>query len=394
MAYDTVKLKSPSMDKTIISRIQNQCILRSGHDCATGEVLYEVFAGQLLGSWDSRISVVPKFEDWITDPYGVPRLHVCEPYLLIEASVHKITLGHNVYGGPTNFLQACRDLVALVSKLLSVDLLPADYWTVHRVDVAHVFELSKKSCKEFFDGIQLLSFPRRQRNASKYDMAVYFAGKTTTLKFYHKGSEFNVHDRSRLRGFFRILFDQIHGTDPLNKQRIEKKINALQRLADRRLRSEVEIHSDKFQYDFGKNPLVADVTDDYLNAVYDNEVERLLREGRQGMETVRTTRAVLNRLQNEYGQSTGTRLYGFWNSLATLGDDVARIQFSKTAFYRNRKLLEDAGVSWNRTDITVTANDSPIHDFTPLRADSRFRFSPARNRPEYHFSRDLISLVA
>ena len=270
----------------------------------------------------------------------------------------------------------------------------ADFWTVHRVDVAHVFDLSKPACKEFFDGIQLMSFPRRQRNSAKYDMAVYFAGKTTTVKFYHKGSEFNVHDRSRLRGFFRILFNHIHGHNDKNPQRVERKLQALQRLADRRLRVEVEIHSDKFQYDFGKNPTVAEVSDEYLERIHDTEIERLLREGKQGMDTVRTTRAVLTRLQNTYGPSTGTRLYGFWSSLSSLGDEVARQQFAKTVFYRNRKMLEDAGVSWRGSDIVVLANDSLVHDFTPMRVDRRFCNSPARNRPEYHVSRDLLRLAA
>ena len=236
MAYDTVKLKSPSIDRTVMKRIEQQCILRSGCDLATGEVLYELFTGDLLGSWDSRISVVPKYEDWVTDKLGRPRLHACEPYLLVEASVHKVMLGHNVYGGPTDFKQAARYLVALVEKLLDTELMPADCWTVHRVDVAHVYDLSKPACKEFFDSIQLRNFPRRQKKAAKYDMAVYFAGKTTTVKFYHKGEEFNLHDRSRLRSFFRILFDHLYGTDKKNTDRVERKLRALQRLADHRLR--------------------------------------------------------------------------------------------------------------------------------------------------------------
>lgn len=394
MAYDTVKLKSPSIDRTVMKRIEQQCILRSGCDLATGEVLYELFTGDLLGSWDSRISVIPKYEDWVTDKLGRPRLHACEPYLLVEASVHKVMQGHNVYGGPTDFKAAARYLVALVEKLLDTELMPADFWTVHRVDVANVFDLSKPACKEFFDSIQLRNFPRRQKKAAKYDMAVYFAGKTTTVKFYHKGEEFGQHDRSRLRSFFRILFDHLYGTDKRNTDRVERKLSALQRLADRRLRVEVEIHSDKFQYDYGKNPTVAEVTDDYLNRVHDIEIERLLREGRQAMETVRNTTAVITRLQNVYGDTRGGQLYGFWSAMCTLNENVVRAKYSRPTFFRNRKLLEDAGVSWRASNIVVTANDSLIHDFTPQRVDRRFCSCPARNRPEYQVSRDLMRLAA
>lgn len=394
MAYDTIKLKSPAFDWSVMRRIQQQCVLRSGMDMASGEIMYELYTGQLLGSWDSRISVLPKYEDYIIDKHGRPRLHPCEPYLIVEASVHKAMHGHNVYGGPSNFMEAARYLVRLVEKLLHTDLHFADRWTVHRVDVAHIFRLPKPACKEFFDSIQLRNFPRRQKNSAKYDMAVYFSGKTTTVKFYHKGTEFRVHDYSRLRSFFRTLFNFQYGADPKNAERVENKLEALQRLADNRLRVEVEIHSDKLQYDFGRNPTVEELSDEYLERIFDTEIERLLREGKHEMETVRNTTAVLTRLQNVYGDTRGGQLYGFWSALCTLNENVVRAKFSRATFFRNRKLLEEAGVSWRASNIQVTANDSLIHDFSPVRADRRFCNAPARNRPEFQTSRDLMRLAA
>lgn len=394
MAYDTIRLKSPSIDLTVMNRIKQQCLLRSGLDLASGEIRYELFTGELHGSWDSRISVLPKDQDFICAPDGRVRKERCEPYLIVEASVHKAMLGHNVYGGPNNFLEAARYLVRLVEQLLETELLPADYWSVHRVDVAHVYKLSKPACKEFFDSIQLRNFPRRQKNSAKYDMALYFAGKTTTVKFYHKGSEFRAHEYNRLRSFFRDLFKHQHGPDIKNGERVEKKLQALQRLADNRLRVEVEIHSDKLQYDYGKNPTVAEITDEYLERIHDGEIERLLREGKQSMETVRNTTAVMTRLQNIYGDTRGAQLYGFWSALCTLNENVVRAKFSRATYFRNRKLLEEAGVSWRASNITVTANDSLIYDFSPVRADRRFCNVPARNRPEYQISRDLIRLAA
>lgn len=394
MAYDTIKLRSPYIDPSVMRRIEQQCILRSGMHMGTGEVLYELHAGELLGSWDSRIGIKPMHEEHVADKNGRVALRPCEPYLLIEASVHKVQLGHNVYGGPTVFLQAARDLVALVEKLLSTDMPPADYWTVHRVDVANVFDLPKGAIKQFFDSMQLLSFPRRGKKAMKCANSIYFPGKTTTVKFYHKGSEFRVHDYSRLRRFFRILFDHLHGSDPKNTERVERKLNALQRLADKRLRVEVEIHADKLQYDFGRNPTAAEITDDYLQRIHDSEIERVLREGKQGMETVRTEEAVWQRLQGLYEPKRAHFLHAFWQVMATRGDEKARDRYSKTAFYRSRKLLEEAGVSWRGSDVFIVANDCPIHDFTPLRVDRRFCSLPARNRPEYHVSRDLMRLAA
>jgi II/X family phage/plasmid replication protein len=398
MAYDTVKLRSPFLSERVIEQVRAQSFLRSGVEMATGEVRYELFAGELLGSWDSRISVIPKDEMYVIGKNGRPVKEPCEPYLEIEASLHKVFFGHNVYGGPTDFRQACCDFIALIEELLSVELPGADFWTVHRVDVALVYRLPKAACKEFFDGICLMNFPRRNRGSAKYSMAVYFPGKTTTVKFYHKGTEFQVHDRSRLRGFFVNLFMHLHQdkkSDTTSYKKAERKLEALQRLADSRLRAEVEIHSDKLQYDFGCNPKVKDVTDAYLQQVYDKEVEKLLREGKQGMDTVRDTRAVMRRLNNLYGASTGQRLYGFWSSLCTLGDEVTRQHYAKTVFYRNRKLLEEAGVSWRGTDIVVVANDGllPV-DFAPIRSDKRLCFLPARNREEYQVSREMMRQAA
>ncbi|WP_296560012.1 phage/plasmid replication protein, II/X family [Pigmentiphaga sp.] len=396
MPYDTVKLKSPPLGRQVVERIQQQCFLRMGVEVSSGEVRYEIFSGELLGSWDSRISVVPKYEDYIINKNGRPELHPCEPYLVVEASLHKVFCGHNVYGGPVEFQRMCSDFVVLLEELLGVEFPPARCWTVHRVDVALVYRLEKPQIKEFFDGIQLISFPRRKKGAAKYAMAVYFAGKTTTIKLYHKGAEFAVHERSRLRGFFTNLFASLHGVaDEKNRSRVERKVAALQRLADRRLRAEVEIHSDKFQYDFGKNPRVDEVSDAYLQQVYDKEMEKLLREGKQAMDTVRESRAVMRRLQDMYGYSSGNRLYGFWSALCTLGDEVTREQFPKTVFYRNRKQLEDAGVSWRGTDVVVVANDKLIpSDFAPVRSDKRLCFLPARNREGFNVSREMLRNAA
>ncbi len=396
MAYDTIKLKSPALDRQLVQKIEQQCLLRSGQDMATGEVLYEIFSGQLLGSWDSRISVVPKYEDFVINKSGRPVLQPCEPYLLIEASVHKVFYGQNVYGGPTDFQRVCSDFVVLLEELLDVELPPARNWTVHRVDVAEVYRLAKPACKEFFDGMQLINFPRRKRGSAKYDMAVYFAGKTTTVKFYHKGTEFQVHERSRLRAFFTHLFTHLYGQDDKeNRARVERKIKALQRLADGRLRAEVEIHSDKLQYDFEKNPRVDEVTDAYLQQVYDKEIEKLLREGKQGMDTVRDSKAVMRRLKSVYGDINGKRLYGFWSVLCHHGDEVTRQEYPKASFYRNRKQLEEAGVAWRGSDVVIVANDGLLpHDFAPVRSDKRLCYLPARNREEFQVSREMMRLAA
>lgn len=409
--YDTTKVRSPFLDRTKVALVEQQLKRFSGVDMSTGDVFYNVVRGELDGSWDARIGVLPQYEEWFVNKNGKPERRICEPYLIVEASLHKAFLGHNVYGGPTEFQQACSDLVVKVEELLGIELPPARLWTVHRVDGALMYRLSKDACVEFFRNMKLVSFPRRKRGTSTHDMSYYVAGKTTTVKFYHKGTEFLKHDKGRVRRYFERLFRDIYGEwvpDEKkpgekrwvpdyegNKKRAERKAEAMHRLADSRLRVEVEIHSDKLQYDFGKNPTVAEVTDAYLQQVYDAEIEKLLREGKQAMDTVKQSKAVLRRLQGVYGDSTGGRLYGFWTTLCTLGDEETRERFSKTVFYRNRKQLEDAGVSWHGTDVVVVANGGALPaDFSPVRTDKRLCYLPARNREEYQVSREVMRRAA
>lgn len=397
MAYDTVKLRSPYLDRQLVAAIEQRLIWRSGVDMKTGDVLYDLYRGELEGSWDARISVMPQYEEWIVNKNGKPERQRCEPYLLIEASVHKVFYGHNVYGGPTIFQQCCSDLVVKLEELLSTELPPARMWTVHRVDVALVYRLSEAACWEFFQAMKVMRFPRRAKGTASWDMGFYVAGKTTTVKFYHKGTEFAKHDRGRVRRFFEDIYVHLYGHSADNAARnwAERKAAALQRLANMRLRAEVEIHSDKLQYDFEKNPTVAEVTDAYLQHVYDKEVEKLLREGKQAMDTVRTSKAVLRRLKAVYGDTNGQRLFGFWSCLCQHGDEATRKEYPKASYYRHRKHLEEAGVSWRGSDVVVVANGGALPvDFAPVRTDKRLCYLPARNREEFQVSREMMRRAA
>lgn len=397
MAYDTIRLRSPflpfngAMKSPIFERIKQKCILRQGTDLESGELLYELHTGELLGTWDARISVQPKTEEWVLDVNGRPRLTDCPPYLVVEASIHKVLYGQNIFGGSSDIKFCCGAFVDVLQKIFEVPLPEYKAWQVQKVDVSHVYNLPITAIKQFFDGLQLLSIPRRTRKASRYEMAAHFPGRTTTIKLYHKGTEFKAHDYPRLRSFFKNYYDITEGHHPDNIKRATRKVDALHRLANNRLRVEVSIHADKFQYDLGRIPRVEELDDEYLHAVHAKEVERLLREGKQGMEIVRTTQQVMARLNNEYGQQKGMRLYGFWSSMVTLGDEATKLQYSKSTFFRNRKLLEDAGVSWRGSDVHVIVNETALPtDFVPLPSDSRLCKLPARSRGEFSMNSRLL----
>lgn len=398
MGLDTVRLKTPSMPRSIVDKIKAQgesyCRLRND----TGELVWEVTRTNLLGSFDSRIMVKPMYEDCTRSKSGKPEWHPSPPYLVIECSIAKAFHGHNVYGAIEDLQEAAERLRNLLQGLLGIPLPHTRGWTVQRVDWAENFQLPYQAVQEFFEGIYHVAFPRRKMQ--KYsNEAVFIPGTTTTIKLYHKGPEFEKHDRKRLYVVLRGLHQQNRpkGAPPdWAHGQASRKVAALQRLANNRLRAEVEIHAEKLDYDFGHKPKVHEVSKEYLQEVFDKEIARLLREGREGVQTVRTSLAVRDRLDARYSLELAGLLHGFWLNLATHGEEDTRKRHPRATFYRRRKQLVDAGVSWLATDMQLIERQGQMLplDFSPVRANPRRCQSPVRERPAFSYERGLLQLAA
>ena len=356
MAVDTVGIRSPYLSEEIAARFERVSVLREGTDLQTGDKLYCITTGHLSGSYDSRISFRVEREEWQQSKAGGTFKAPSPPFVYIEASVHKATLGHNVYGGPESFQPAVRWLIALVEELLGIELPMADAWMVDRVDWAEVYQLpSYEACEEWFRGLNAADYPRRK--VHRYGLSgLYAAGRTTAVKFYHKGPEFHKHDRSRLK----------------NALAAEEFLD-LQLLANTLIRAEVELHTRKLQYDFGHRPLVAEITDEYLKRVHDQEVTRLLKDGAKEMETVRQALEVEKRLYSVYDARLAGVLLGTWYRLAAFGEDYIKKNKSipRPTFYRHRKLLVDAGITWLGSDVVLKKSSLIPAGFVPVRSDSR-----------------------
>lgn len=395
MAVDTVKLRSSEIDEGTASMLERQCVLKQGMLIETGEILYEITSGNLEGSWDSRISFKVNREDWVTVG-GRLDLVPCKPFVTVECSLHKFFYGQNVYGNPVGFQGLCRMFINLLGELLhdgeGLDeanpafhlFASADQWQVRRVDWAEMFRLSQGAQAEFFRALKNCKFPRRALKEAKYDTAVHFPGKFTTLRIYGKGREFKEHEWSRLRrALTQYLMRQVGEArhdksmkvvwDYTAHTYIEKKLSALQRLANNRLRAEVQINADKLHHDWeGRYPLVSEVTDEYLIQVFEKDMFKLLKEGRSEMETVRTYDLVKARLNDLYGKRSANNLLAFWMQMAARGEEAIRPEYSKSQFYDNRKKLVDAGISWNSSDVFIVPGDTALpRDFKPLPADPR-----------------------
>lgn len=386
MAIDTVKLHSPSIDEGTACFLEKQCILKQGLELATGEILYEITSGNLEGSWDSRISFKISREEWVTNNSGKLQQVPCPPFVIVEASYHKFFYGQNIYGNPVNFQELSRLFINMLGELLGSDhemFHDAAKWQVRRVDWAEMFRLTQAAQAEFFRALKNCKFPRRALKEAKYDTAVHFPGKFTTLRIYGKGAEFKVHDGPRLRhallAYYMRQISQAKNTglrcafDHTAYSLIERKLKALHRLASNRLRAEVQINADKLHHDFkGRYPLVSEISDEYLIAIFQDQMFKLLREGKSAMETVRTSDAVKARLETCFGGRSANNLYAFWLQLAARGESPVRESYSKAQFYANRKKLVDAGISWLSSDVFIVPQDTALpRDFKPLIGDSR-----------------------
>ena len=409
MAVDTIKLRSPEIDEGTARFLENQCILKQGVELATGEILYEITQGNLEGSWDSRISFKVCREDWIASRTGKLEQVACNPFVLVEASVHKFFYGQNIYGNPDNFQELCRIFVNMLGEMFAGDSYQGDMigshglfteaanWQVRRVDWAEMFRLPQAAQAEFFRALKNCKFPRRALKEAKYDTAVHFPGKFTTLRIYGKGAEFKKHDFPRIRHSLLAYsmrevkdFKKVHANSKFDETVypwIQKKLDALQRLANNRLRAEVQINADKLHYDFkGRYPLVSEINDEYLINIFKDQIFKLLKEGKSDMETVRTYDAVQTRLNINHGKRAANNLFSFWMKLAARGEEVVKQDYSKAQFCKSKKKLIDAGISWNSSDVFIVPQDTALpRDFIPLPSDIRRCTGKVSNNSIFNF---------
>jgi len=398
MGLDTVRIKSPYMAQSIVDKVKAQGQSYCQIVNETGERVWEVTRTNLQGSYDSRIMVKPMYEDCSKSKSGKPEWHVSPPYLIVECSLPKAMHGQNMYGVIADLGHACENLRALLQRLLGVELPHTGQWTVQRVDWSENFQLPYQAVQEFFEGIYHVAFPRRRMQ--KYgNEAIFVPGTTTTIKLYHKGPEFQKNDRKRLYVVLRGMYHQSRPKDAAPDwadRQASRKVAALQRLANGRLRAEVEIHAEKLDYDFGHKPKVREVTTAYLESVFDKEIARLLREGQDGVQIVRTSLAVRDRLDAHYSPELAGLLHGFWLGLATHGEDDMKARGTRATFYRRRKQLVDVGVSWLATDRQLIERQGQMlpADFSPVRANARRCTSLVRERTAFDYQRGLLQLAA
>jgi II/X family phage/plasmid replication protein len=355
VGYDTAKLRSPPLSPHVAKQLENCLVTKSAKDNNSGELLYELTAGSLRGSWENRVSIRVMREEW-TNIDGVNRLQRCKPYALVEGSLHKAYLGHNVFGGPTNFRQAASHLLETISEHLSFDLPDPDLWKPRRIDWAESYLIGTKAGQAWFSAIRHADFPRRKINRfGNHGMQIL--GSRSSLNLYLKGVE------SRYRKHYndwRLLFGQ-------------EKADTILMEADKRLRVELQGKAELITSLYGKDVTIRDINSDDFIEFLDKDMNKLIRESKDILEIVKSHDLVLKRLSGLFTKSKAQRMYGLWVLLSNFGSDKIKATYTQpNNFYRDRKILVDAGISWIGSDVTVVDTDRDfLSDFAPLHKDKR-----------------------
>ncbi len=361
---DSVKLQSPHISEATARLVEQQIETFQRLDNASGELLYELHAGQLDGSYDHRVSVRVNRKKFVPDSNSSNRMVAvnCAPYLYLEGSVHKALLGHNVHGGPQDFEAPCYWFVFELMERLGVALPRPMEWTVQRIDWSETYSMSHDAIRQYVRSLNSCNFPRRPGLQRYGDESIASPGRTTAVKIYHKGPEFMKHDFRRLRPHL----------DPY-------ELLLLGQIAAETLRVEVAIKKRKISDEHGGDAKIPHIDLEWIKKVHATEIGRLIRESKTDMKIVRDTHSVRDRLLATYSDRQASALFATWVQFAALGERSCKDSLAERTFYDHRKKLLNAGVAWTGSDVRIVGTRGVLvpADFRPVTRDARCSSSEA-----------------
>lgn len=332
---DTVEIMSPELDDILLSNIRSKSLELQKLDVDTGEVYYRLTTRELIGSYDSKLSV---------------RI-IQGNKIKIGGSIHKFLMGHNCFNGPENIQECCKYLINIVQAELKINLPCWEEWELMRVDVAYCFDMGGQyEVEELINSLRGCTFPRK-KPLNFGTNGMYFPGAATTFKIYYKGAEFKKHDLSRLMKYANV------------------DVYAIKQIADRLVRFECEIRKRKMKYDKIDNRLKY-INNDYFINVYKDEVLKIYKEGESDMEIVKNVIDVRERLKYCYKTRKANSLFNYWSRIQIEGENTVKNNIPESSWYRIKKDLAAAGVSLKGNLMIKTYEENSIYkkinDFVPL----------------------------
>lgn len=350
---DTITLITEALTPEDYTIIQEQLQLRTGVQMATGEEKFSRYVATLASpNTGAQIRFTVETSRWVKlpgmrGPYKVPGLKTFR----VEGSIHKAMLGHNVYGGPKEPEDAIAWFLVMASEILSLPLPDLDKWYVKRLDWAESFDLgSLDNVRGWIRAKSLVVYPRREVHFWG-DVGFIADGTTTTLRAYAKGPQFHS------EGGYKSLLQCADAEYAYNVSKLAEKV----------LRCEVEIKPDVLEKleDKGRADTI---TRQWLErTMYEEQWKKFLRPIDSDSRMAHTAVEVEKRLRDTYGDDSVTMLslYMVWCTLAVRGEAWYRRQIHRSTWYKQRKALESACISWESTNVLTLDAPQSIQDFFP-----------------------------
>ena len=387
---DTVCFLTPVLPSLYVEKIKRNLKIYSCVDCSTGEILYNFSTGVVKGSYDSSINLKINTDNTIK----------------ITCSIHKVLLGYNIAYGSDNLVLLANCLKKILYDALEVKLPDVMSWELLQVDYTLTFDLhSQDNVEHYINSLKNAEYARR--NAKHYNNnGLQVPGATTVIKFYNKQKEFMEHDYSKIK--------KIAGQDAADK---------FLTLAKGLLRVEVSIRSRKIkqiftktvfrkqQYkfyrkmvdNFGFKSVQAQNSIDLLEKnkvtlkdfqiekiikIWESEVLKVIKD-KNNVVLVNKDNLVLDRLNSLFSQRKVSSLYSFWTLLSTRGEAYVKTAYKKPTYFRLRKELIDAGISWKDTNIYIRTDHNVIN-FVPS-LDSPYLYD--LNKPNAEMKEKIYNLL-
>lgn len=332
---------------------------KSAVNNVTGKEIYRFTTAEMKSSFDSRIMLKIQDHIWTREPGRKESFQIDSlPYLVIELSLHKFVMGHNVFGGSNDLYAQMIYFLDRLNAWFESSLTLEDFRVV-RIDYAEAFKFSnKKKVSKWIETMKRVQYPRRQTDVYGNE-TLYFKGTTSTLKFYHKGPEFKKHDKKRLQNLF-----------------APGAIKQLQKEADLILRVECEVKRKKLKEWFnGSDPTLNELIDkfDIIKDFWDYEVKKVIKMRDEDQRKFDNVEDIENHLKAILGNDNGSAVYLTYLKLQLHEEKMVKESMAERTYYRHKKYLKECGVDWSKATIQVIEDvgiDDEILNFKPQRGVS------------------------
>lgn len=387
---DTVCFLTPILPSLYVEKIKRNLKIYSCVDCSTGEILYNFSTGIVKGSYDSSINLKINADNSIK----------------ITCSIHKVLLGYNIAYGSDNLVLLANCLKKILYDALEVKLPDVMLWELLQVDYTLTYNLhTQDNVEHYINSLKNAEYARR--NAKHYNNnGLQVPGATTVIKFYNKQKEFVEHDYSKIK--------KVVGQGVADN---------LLTLANGLLRIEVSIRSRKLkqiftntvfrkeQYKIFKNAsntfgmqsvqaqnatslldknkvTLKDFRIEKIIKVWESEVLKVIKD-KNNVVLVNKDNLVLDRLTTLFSTRKVSSLYSFWTLLSTRGEAYVKSVYKKATYFRLRKELIEAGISWKDTNIYIRTDHNVIN-FVPS-LDSPYLYD--LNKPNTEMKEKIYNLL-